>query len=122
MPDPKIVDEAQYGEVQAQEALEQSNPMPEEQAAATPEQIAAQAAAQEEQQGQTDQQAAPAQQGPRRTNQWLIPHDYSQSLPPTGKNRAEQIEDVGMLWEVLAKTSSSPVIRKLAGSMRRRGR
>lgn len=116
MPDPKIVDEAQYGEVQAQEALEQSNPMPEEEAAATPEQIAAQAVAQEE------QQAAPAQQGPRRTNQWLIPHDYSQSLPPTGKNRAEQIEDVGMLWEVLAKTSSSPVIRKLAGSMRRRGR
>lgn len=109
------VPQPQYGDVKMREDLKRANPLPPKVAAATPEQIAAQAVAQEEQQGQTDQQAAPTQQGPRRTNQWLIPHKYDDGKQQ--KINAERARDAGMLWQVLAASSTSPSIRAIAKAL-----
>ena len=118
MPDPKVVqgEEYQHGEVQAQEALEQANPIPDEELPPVqPEQVVEEALAPKEEKGPTS--SPEPWWANRQSNQLLIPHKYETGRQP--KMRAEVERDVGILWEVIA--GDFPMLRNMARALTGRG-
>jgi len=105
---PPQPEEREQGAVQEQEIQAQMNPV-EPQALALP-QAAPAPVAQGAQQPQAEQRAS---------TPWIIPHSYD-NVRGRAKNRAERMYNVGMLWEVLAKSSTDPAIRGIAEAMRMR--
>jgi len=110
MPDPKVQGEKQYGEVKAQEELRQANPLPKAQVKPiNPKQMV--------------QQAAPVPQtaSTYATNPYMrLPAEvWQQQLPNLRKKtQFQKTNDVGLLWEVLAATSTDPLTKRIAESMR----
>jgi len=108
MPDPKVVqgEEYQHGEVQAQEALEQANPIPDEELPPVqPEQVVEEALAPKEEEG-----PVPIHNLTRIP--MTVPRMMSNAMPQQSFMR-EREWNAYLLFETLAKSPASDPFTKL---------
>ena len=104
---PAQPEEREQGAVQEQEIQAQMNPV-EAQPLIAPVPINGNApVAQDAQQPQAEQRAS---------TPWIIPHNYD-NVRGRAKQQSERARDAGLIWQVLAASSTSATIRSIAKAL-----
>jgi hypothetical protein len=106
-----------YGDTKKLEAQQEAAPIPEEDAATAPEQIAQEAVAPPEEKPTAQEQS---EHYPPYQNLLRIPHRYDFLQPGNApKPTYQALADVGMLWDVLAADQNvDPTIRFIANRLK----